>query len=209
MAAVKVTQNKKLGPPSTMLFGKLSESPPYGFMRTYLTPARFVNNLRKSRRQLQAQADRTSQIVEEALAHVCQPGSVKNELEYEYERESSRRWRAWYDLTRGRLLATSVRLEEYRLACDLVVQPGFLNETTNHLIFGPALEMRADSRFHRRAEEAERLLTRCVRENPNTPWALLAQRELDYGLGIDVRQHTITLFAMPPSTAQRPQFPEL
>ncbi len=145
MQAVKVTQNKKLGPPPTILFGKQSESPPYGFMRTYFTPASFVSNLKRSRRRLKAQADRMTRIVQQALGHVSEPGSVENGLEYEYERESSRRWRAWYDLTRGRLLATSVRLEEYRLTCDLVVEPGFLYGPTNHLIFVPVPAMKSDS----------------------------------------------------------------
>ena len=162
-----------------------------------------------SRRRLKAQADRTTRIVQQALAHVSEPGSVENGLEYEYERENSRRWRARYDLTRGRLLATSVRLEEYRLTCDQVVKPGFLYKPTNHLIFVPVLEMKSDSNFHRRAEEAERLLMRCVRENPNTPWAWLAQRELDYGLGINVRQHTITFVVMPPSRTGQPRLPKL
>ena len=209
MEAVKVTQDKNLSPPPTILFGKQSESPPYGFMRTYFTPSRFAGYCRTSRRRLKVRADRTTRIVRQALAHVSEPGSVERGLEYEYERETSRRWRAWYDLTRGRLLATSVRLEEYRLACDLTVKPGFLNPTTNHLIFVPAMEMKSRSVFHRRAEEAERLLVRCVHENPNTPWAWLAQRELDYGLGINVRQHTLTPVVMPPSMTRQPHFPRL
>ena len=209
MEAVKVTQNRKIGPPPTILFGKESESPPYGFMRTYFTPARFAGHFRGSRRRLKAQADRTTRVVEQALAHVSEQGFLEDGLEYEYEREESRRWRAWYDLTRGRLLATSVRLEEYRLACDRVVEPGFLNEATNHLIFVPALEMKSGSTFHRRAEEAERLLMRCVRDNPATPWAYLAQRELDYGLGINVRQDTLTPVVMPPSRTRQPRLPNL
>jgi hypothetical protein len=209
MEAVKLTQNKKVGPPPTLLFGKQSESPPYGFMRTYLTPAGFVSNLRRNRLGLKAEADRTARIVEQALAHVAEPGSVERGLEYEYERENARRWRAWYDLTRGRLLATSIRLEEYRLTCDEVVKPGFLDETTNHLILVPSLEMRSDSDFRCRAEEAERLLMRCVRENPNTPWALLAQRELEYGLGINVRQHTLMHVEMPASSTRYTLLPRL
>lgn len=209
MQAVKLAQNKKLGPPPTILFGQRYELPPYGFMRTYFTPARFVAHLRGSRLRLRGLADRTTRIVEQALAHVSEGGSLEYGLEYEYRRENSPRWRAWYDLTRGRLLATSVRLEEYRLTCDLAVEPGFLDETTNHVILVPSLEMKSDSRFRRRAEEAERLLTRCVRENPNTPWAWLAQRELDYALGIDVRQHVLMHVEMPLNSTQHAQLPKM
>jgi len=209
LEAVKVTQGKNLGPPPTILFGKQSQSPPYGLMRTYFTPAMFVSHLRANRLRLKAQADRTTRIVEQALAHVSASGSVETGLDRQYKREGSRRWRAWYDLTRGRLLATSVRLEEYRLACDLVVEPGFLDEATNHVIFVPAGEMKSDSHFRRRAEEAERLLARCVRDNPNTPWALLAQRELDYGLGIDARQYALKRVMMPRSGARQSRPPKL
>ncbi|MBC8875220.1 MAG: VWA domain-containing protein [Planctomycetes bacterium] len=208
MEAVKVTQNRELGPPPTMLFGQWSETPPYGFMRNYIAPAKFGGKLRMMRRWLKAKADRTTRIVEQALVHVSQPDVVGNGLEAEYGSETSPRWRAWYDLTRGRLLATSVRLEEYRLTCDAVVQPGFLDETTNHLILVPTLEMMSDSRFRQRAEKAERLLVRCVRENPGTPWALLAQRELDYGLGISVRQYAIGHVVMASSSTGQSVIPD-
>jgi len=208
MEAVKVTQNKKLGAPPTMLFGQWSETPPYGFMRNYIAPAKFGGKLRMMRRWLKAEADRTTRIIEQALIHVSQPGVVGNGLETEYGSETSPRWRAWYDLTRGRLLATSVRLEEYRLTCDAVVQPGFLDETTNHLIFVPTLRMKSDSRFRHRAEEARRLLVRCVRENAGTPWAWLAQRELDYGLGIAVRQYTIGHVVMAASSTGQSVIPD-
>ncbi len=203
MEAVKVTRDKNLGPPPTMLFGNQSESPPYEFMRTHFTPSRFANHCRLNHRRLKAQADRTTRIVEQALACVSEPNSLEGGMEQAYEKEDSPRWRAWYDLTRGRLLATSVRLEEYRLTCDLVVESGFLDQATNHLIFVPTVQMKSHSSFNRRAEQAERLLIRCIRENPKTPWAWLAQRELDYGLGINVHQHTLELVVMPPSrTAQ-------
>jgi len=207
MEAVKATQNKELGPPPTMLFGQWSETPPYGFMRNYIAPAKFGGKLRMMRRWLKAEADRTSRTVEQALVHVSQPRAVDDGLDHEYGAEQSPRWRAWYDLTRGRLLATSVRLEEYRLTCDAVVQPGFLDETTNHLIFVPSLDLKSNSEFRRRAEEAERLLTRCVRENPNTPWAWLAQRELDYALGIRVRQYAIGHVVMASSSTGQNEIP--
>lgn len=209
MEAVNLLKDRNVGPPPTVLFGQQSKSPPYGFMRTYFTPAGFVKYYRRMRLGLKSRADHTTRIVEEALACVSKSGAVDNGLEHEYQRETSPRWRAWYDLTRGRLLATSVRLEEYRLTCDAVLEPGFLGPTTNNLIFVPSLKMRSESGFRRRAEEAERLLTRCVRDNPNTPWALLAQRELDYSLGIGVRQQTLMHVVMPPSPTQQARLPNL
>ena len=40
-------------------------------------------------------------------------------------------------------------------------------------------------------EGAERLLMRCRDENSETPWAYLAERELQHELGISVRQLTL------------------
>ena len=90
-----------------------------------------------------------------------------------------------------------------------MVEPGFLEQSTNFAVFVPSLQMRSNSTYRYRAEEAERLLLRCVRENPNTPWALLAERELDYGLGIDVRQFTTSLVIMPPGKGEQPSLPKL
>ncbi len=201
--AVRIAHGKKLGPPPTMLFGKRSEKPPFGFMRSYLTPRAFVTKLKAVRPRLKTQASRTLDAVEQTLAAVSQPGTLDVGLEAEYEQETSRRWRAWYDLTRGRLLATSVRLAEYRKTCDTMVEPGSIKPKTNFAVFAPSLQLRSSSKYRFRAEEAERLLLRCVRENPNTPWALLAQRELDFALGMEVRQFTTSLVYMKPGSEKR------
>ncbi len=112
-----------------------------------------------------------------------------NGMEELYEKETSPRWRAWYDLTRGRLLAVQVRCAEYLTACKML--PQSLNPQTNWFTFESSSELRGNAATLAQAEEAFRLLQRCVDANRGTPWEYLAQRELDHPLGIGLRQQTI------------------
>jgi hypothetical protein len=101
-----------------------------------------------------------------------------------YQAESSPRWRAWYDLTYGRLLAQSVRYAEARALFLLLSQPGGIPDNANCVDFAPSARILAGKQSQERAREAERLLRRCLEKNPKTPWAYLAQRELDHPLGL-------------------------
>ncbi|MDA1015770.1 MAG: VWA domain-containing protein [Planctomycetota bacterium] len=191
--AAKATIGKQLEQPEMLLFVKRDRHNPANFQRPYYSPAQFASRLRTSRRVLQQRAARMSRVVEQALACVSRDGKLDQPLDREYDNETSKRWRAWYDLTRGRLLATSTRLEEYRLAIDSLLQEDALGSDTNHVIFLPSVEMRSDSEYKARVEEAKSLLMRCVQQNDGTPWAYLAQRELAYGPGISIRQLSLTL----------------
>ncbi|REK17594.1 MAG: VWA domain-containing protein [Planctomycetota bacterium] len=157
-------------------------------VRVYYAAATFRRRLRAELEDEQAKMKPTVAAIEKAIA-VFQGG-----MESEYKTESSQRWRAWYDLTLGRLLAASVRYEEYRIFC-LRVEEGAKQQAfrpeTNHIECEAVEVLRGDTRTRKRADEAERLLTRCLEENPNTPWAYLAQRELDHPFGIDFRQVVI------------------
>jgi len=112
-----------------------------------------------------------------------------NGMEELYEKETSPRWRAWYDLTRGRLLAVRVRCVEYLTACQML--PKLLDSTTNWFMFESSAELRGNAATVADAEEAFRLLQRCVDANHGTPWEYLARRELDHPLGIALKQREI------------------
>lgn len=134
--------------------------------------------------QLLVQAQQTvaynSPLLDEALA--C---FGRNGLEREYQAEPSRRWRAWYDLSYGRLLAMKVRHDEYNWFCAELKGKGreFVDERSNRWKLEPDAKLRFGTASERMAAEARRLLQRCVDENPGTPWAQLAQRELKDPLG--------------------------
>jgi len=122
-------------------------------------------------------------------------------LEPDYQREPSPRWRANYNLTLGRLLALKVRAQEYNFACAQLKQlgTGDIEKKTNHWIFKPSRKYASGPASRKLAAEAERLLKRAIDDAPNTPWGLLAQRELSTPMGFDVIQK----YDPPPKPAER------
>ncbi len=114
-------------------------------------------------------------------------------LEPLYEAETSPRWRAWYDLTLGRLLAMRVRCQEYNLVCAEMKAKGtdFVEKQSNRWRFEPAPQLRGGTPVERTAAEAMRLLERCRGENPGTPWGDLAERELAHPLGFALRDYYV------------------
>jgi hypothetical protein len=100
--------------------------------------------------------------------------------EADRQRETTPRWQAGYDLAMGRVLATLVRARSYNRLLALARTGGaFTDPGNNTLILGPSDELPEDPSLAGQAEEARRYLERVVQEHPDTPWALLARRELD------------------------------
>jgi hypothetical protein len=103
-----------------------------------------------------------------------------------HDREPSRRWRAHYDLARGRLLALKVRCDEFNWACAKMKKdpPRFTRKDTNAWRLVPDEEIRyGGDRLASLASQATAILKKVVTDYPNTPWALLAERELKDPLG--------------------------
>jgi len=192
MRAVSVSRSENIVTPDLMFFGLRSPNPPHAIQPLYFTPVAFQRKLSSSRGRITRQIQRTSYAVEKALASVSSGGDAEKGMDEEYSEESSPRWKAWYDVTRGRLLAVSVRLEEYRLAMDEIMQRDGLRDDTNGIVCGPSQQMRSNGNYIERADEAERLLMRCVQDHADTPWAYLAERELAHGLGISIQQMAYT-----------------
>ncbi len=139
-------------------------------------------------------------IVESALMPFNQfRGDALEEL---YQQEPSARWRAWYDFNRGRLLAMRARCYEYNWRCAELkgLSREFVEEKSNRWRFVPADDFSFGSETRNDAEEARRLLTRCIRNNPGTPWAVLARRELKDPMGFRVEEAYV---APPPPPPQR------
>lgn len=207
MNAARELDGKNVDAPPTMLFTKKTGERVFDFMRLYYPPNEFQTKLRSSRVRMTRQASRYAALIEQSLSHLSDGDSPENGLDELFESETSPRWRAWHDLTRGRLLATSVRLEEYRLVLQEITKPGFLAPTTNFVLLTDSQEKRSDGKFVARAAEAERLLRRCVDEHRGTPWEVLAQRELDFALGIEVRERSLTPTPGAPA-AKQPTLPK-
>ncbi|MFN0021126.1 MAG: vWA domain-containing protein [Pirellulaceae bacterium] len=157
----------------------------------FLSPGAIQRNLALS----EVQTRPSAAAIELALSAFGEQG-----MEHEYEYEDSPRWKAWYDLTRGRLLAQSVRYAEHRALCLLLTQPGALPENVNCFLTSAGHPFLSGKAGEARAREAERLLRRCVEKNPNTPWEVLAQTELDIPVGIAYR----TFYQEPPPPVAAP-----
>jgi len=172
-----------LWPPSSEFILVRDTHYPFGIIRHYYTPPRFRELLKVELPKQLAHANACADVVETALKHFPEGG-----MESEYGGERSARWRAWYDLTRGRLLAMSIRTLEYKMACEKIWQPGFLAPGTNRIELNASGEYLSGSISEQRAKEAVRLLTRCQTENEGSPWALLAGWELAKPFGVSIKQ---------------------
>ena len=112
------------------------------------------------------------------LKQTLEPG-----LKYR-EGEESPRWRAGYDLAMGRVLAQKVRTETYNaMLAKAKLGMKFKNEKSNTWVLEPSDEVTVGSKWKREAAQAKELLQSVVDDHGGTPWALLAQRELEVPIG--------------------------
>ena len=97
---------------------------------------------------------------------------------------SSPRWQAGYDLAMGRALAAKVRIEGYN-AILAVLKRGrsFEQETSSRWILIPANSIDAGSTLQRLSSRAQMYLHRVLDDHPKTPWATLAEQELQTPVG--------------------------
>ncbi len=160
LTAAQITQQQLPGMPS--LFFPPADSPEF----------------KESMAVNQGVAERTAYTVEEALAPITTVFKLR-------DRETSRRWQAHYDLMRGRLLAMKVRCYEYNWACARMKKDPqkFSSSKFNAWRLVPDREIQYSEKAAVAGQEAQSLLRRVIEDHPATPWALLAQRELEYPLG--------------------------
>jgi hypothetical protein len=162
-------------------------------MPTLQFPSMEAPNFKDVLQDNQVIAERTAYTVDEALEPISAVAKLR-------DRETSRRWQAHYDLIRGRLLAMKVRCYEYNFACARLVKdpPRFKDPRSNAWRLVPDGEIRYSEKAAAAAKEAEALLKRVVDEHPETPWALLAERELQNPLGFK----WVEAFVPPPRPAE-------
>jgi hypothetical protein len=100
------------------------------------------------------------------------------------------RWRAGFDLAMGRMLAMRVRAFGYNsVLAQMKVSPvPFQQQGSNTWQLVLSHEIIAGPQVETLAEQAKQYLERVVAEHPGTPWALLAQHELEVPLGWEWRE---------------------
>ena len=183
---------------------------PYRSTGMYQTPQRFAQQLPNDLGESVKRLRRAQVIIEQAIQimmlrfqDVAEAGtesnSEKSDLTLhkvsldqvtpsEYHLEQSPRWKAWYDLNLGRLLAHSVRIHEYMLQCEILASPQtrtmMLNRGYNQLQMTASQKIKGGPVSTTRVETAVQLLERVVREHADTPWGDLATWELEHPVGV-------------------------
>jgi len=121
--------------------------------------------------------------------------------------EISPRWQAGYDLAMGRALAAKIRVETYNMMLALAKTklkfdpPKNEEEKPNNTwVLRPADTIETGSRGEKLAQKARAYLERVVADHPDTPWAMIADRELETPIGWSWQQ-TYT----PPPGERRPR----
>lgn len=100
------------------------------------------------------------------------------------DQESNLRWQAGFDLALGRVLAFKVRTETYNAMLAKAKRGiNFEDPKNNTWKLVPDEEISVGSKWEREANKATELLTKVVKQHPGTPWALLAEKELEVPIG--------------------------
>jgi len=94
------------------------------------------------------------------------------------------RWQAGYDLAMGRVLAVKVRTESYNAMLAKAKQGlKFQDPKSDTWQLDPSDEISVSSVLEKQADQAKKLLTRVAQDHKNTPWGVVAERELEEKLG--------------------------
>jgi hypothetical protein len=94
------------------------------------------------------------------------------------------RWQAGFDLAMGRALAVKVRAEGYNIMLAKAKQGmRFQNPKSDTWSLRPATDVSTGSVLEKEAAEARAYLERVVADHPETPWAMLAAKELATPIG--------------------------
>ncbi|MCI0680822.1 MAG: hypothetical protein L0Y71_01850 [Gemmataceae bacterium] len=113
-----------------------------------------------------------------------------NQVAQKRDMEENKRWQAHFDYTLARLQARLIYIHEYNyFLADIRADrlPMLEGDATGWRIgFRPKLSTN-ESKVRGMFKEVGRLWKKVGEEHPNTPWALLAQRESLYAMGLEWR----------------------
>ncbi|HQR08789.1 MAG TPA: caspase family protein [Gemmatales bacterium] len=112
-------------------------------------------------------------------------------LDEKRDEEPSLRWRAHFDYTQARLLAQLAHVQEYSfvLGNKLRKDTPKIKDEKNHngwiIVSQRKLEQKETRTYD---SERQKLLTKIIKENPGTPWEILARREQATILGLTLQE---------------------
>jgi hypothetical protein len=126
-------------------------------------------------------AQRDAAILEPRLRQIH---DVLKRGEGERSKLTNLRWQAGYDLALGRVLAARARTEGYNAILAKAEQGLTFKDPNNDTwVLRSADEISVGSNIEKMAKQAKELLNQVVEQHPDTPWALLAKRELRDPMG--------------------------
>ena len=137
---------------------------------------RLVSNAQRSAAILQPKLDRLYNILKQG--------------ELDREKEASPRWQAGFDLAMGRVLSALLRAKSYNEMLALAkTKMEFKDPKNNTWLLRRSDDLSTTgSQNEKLSQKAREYLTRLVDDHPDTPWALLAKRELSTPLGWSWRE---------------------
>ena len=157
------------------------EQPPLRFPK--IDDAEFVGELSK--------AQRVAAIVEPRVDFLY---GVLKDGESDRPKLTQPRWQAGYDLAMGRVLATKVRTESYNAMLAKAKQGmKFKYPNSDTWILEPSDEISVGSALEKQSAQARAYLERVITQHKSTPWALLAQTELNDRFGWTWREESFGL----------------
>jgi hypothetical protein len=105
----------------------------------------------------------------------------------ERDKEKSKRWQAHYDYVTAQVKARMVYVSEYNLLLAKVKKeelPPLDPKLHNGYRLASQEKIQSPKEIKDLASESRKLLTKIIKENPGTPWELLAKRERFTALGL-------------------------
>lgn len=144
------------------------------------------------------QAQQASAVLQPRLDRLY---TILKEGEKDRDKEASPRWQAGFDLAIGRVIAAMLRSKSYNEMLALAkTKLSFKDPKNNTWELRPSRDLSSTGSMNEKlADKANMYLERVINNHPETPWALLAKRELSTPFGWKWRES----FTPPPQP--RPQ----
>lgn len=182
-AELTIQEKEQFETPRMLFMGKRSAINPMQFTTVYLTPSAFRTQFGNRIKRERSKGESALRSLDALLSE-----SQTNDWQELLRGETSERWRAAFSLARGRTLATMARYHEYIAACDSAGE--FIQSDTNMVNFMPTYQMNT-SPGAGLAEQATQMLQACASEHRDTPWAELANWELEKPFGIEIQARSV------------------
>lgn len=152
--------------------------------------------------EILSRAQRAAALRQPKIDQLCQ---ILLGGESDREKIESPRWQAGFDLALGRSLAAKVRTEGYNASLALAKQGMvFEKEKSNTWVLATA-DSYVNSSLEKLAKKSHEFLERVVEKHPETPWAMLASRELESPLGWRWKEGYTNLPPLPEMSGNGPR----